>query len=130
MHIIYPRRSSSPFPKGVLGFPWHAAVFGVGAVAPGLGVVLAAPQIPAELFAFAMLARSGPFCTPVVLLTPALVLAELQRLPNASPPPLDADFGVGLPNEAADVEDVYEGVAPVIGVDAVDEGVDKGTEVK
>jgi hypothetical protein len=48
--FVYPRRSSSPLPKNALGLPCPAAVFGVGAVAPGLDVELeadAAPHIPA-----------------------------------------------------------------------------------
>lgn len=48
---IYPRRSSNPFPRGVLGLPPADAALEVGATAPGLGVVElaaeAAPQMPA-----------------------------------------------------------------------------------
>lgn len=67
-----------------------------------------------------MLAKSGPFCVAVVLFTPALLLAEDQSDPNASPPLLAVDFAVGLPRDAADVDDVYEGVAAVNGVEAAE----------
>ena len=64
-----------------------------------------------------------------------MLLAELQRDPNASPPPLPAGLDVGLLRGAADMDDVYEDVVPVIGIEAVDDGVgwgvvDIGTEVK
>lgn len=100
-------------------------MLGVGAVAPGRPPVeLAAeavPQMPAWLCALAILARSGPFCDVAVLFTPALVLAVLHRLPKASPPPPCAGFGPGLPSEAMDVDEVYDGVIPLRGVDAADE---------
>jgi len=106
--------------------PCPDAVVGVGATAPGLAVELAedaAPQIPAWLFAFAMLARSSPFCASEVLLTPALVLAVLHSDPKTSPLPLEAGLGAGLPSAAAEVGAANEGVSPPRGVDAVDVGV-------
>jgi len=72
----------------------------------------AAPQIPAWLFALDRLARSGPLAAVAVLVTPAAELAVLQSEPNASPPLLDAAFAVGLPKDAADVDDMYEGAIP------------------
>jgi len=118
--------------------PGPDAVFAVGAIAPGLAVELAAeaaPQIPAWLFAFAILARSGPFCASDVLLTPALVLAVLHSDPKTSPPPLEAGLDAGLPSAAAEDDEANEGVAPLMGVDAVDVGVgwvvcNIGTEAK
>ena len=82
-----------------------------------------------------MLARSGPFCAAAVLLTPALVLAVLHRFPKASPPVLEAGFCVGLPSDDMEVAELYDGVIPLRGVEAVDdrmgcELVDAGTEVK
>ena len=67
-----------------------------------------------------MLAKSGPFPAAVLLLTPALVLAEDHSDPKASPPPLEAGFCTGLPSEAAVVDDEYEGVVALIGVEAAD----------
>jgi len=59
-----------------------------------------------------------------VVLTPALLLAVFQSEPKTSPPPvLDAVFEAGRPSEATDVDDVYDGVTPPMGVEAVDVGV-------
>jgi hypothetical protein len=47
------------------------------------------------------------------LFTPAAELAVLQSEPNASPPLLeDAAFGAGLPSDAPEVDDAYEGFIP------------------
>jgi hypothetical protein len=68
-----------------------------------------------------MLAKSGPFPpAPVLLFTPALLLAEDHSDPKASPPPLEDGFCPGLPSEAAVVDDEYEGVVALIGVEAAD----------
>ena len=53
-----------------------------------------------------------------VLFTPAAELAVLQSDPNASPPLLEAGFAVGLPKDAADVDDAYEGVSPGRAIEA------------
>ncbi len=65
----------------------------------------AAPHIPAALFAFAILARSGPFVAPALFDTPAFVLALDHRFPNTSPPVAAEAFVVGLPRDAADVDE-------------------------
>lgn len=64
-----------------------------------------APQIPALVFSFAILAKLGP-CLAVELdfWIPAPALAEDQREPNASPPLAflgAAEIEVGLPVVAA-----------------------------
>lgn len=64
--------------------------------------------MPASLFAFAILARSDPLGAPALFCTPAFVLADDQRLPNASPPVACPAFDAGLPSVAADVDDAYE----------------------
>ena len=90
-------------------------MFGVGALGLGCppGVVGAevagAPQMPAELLALAILARSGPLLEAEPLLIPAPVDAVDQRELNASAPPPGFDPAVGLPRVAADVEDPYDG---------------------
>lgn len=79
-----------------------------------------APQMPASLLAFAMLARSGPL-DAVLLCTPALVPAVDHRLAKASPPPPEAAvFCAGLPRFAMDVEVAVE--------DPKDCGVDVGID--
>jgi hypothetical protein len=68
IRAIYPRRSSNPFPSPTVGLAWPETALGVGVVAPGLMPELAlGPQMPASLFAFAILARSGPLLAVVVL---------------------------------------------------------------
>lgn len=110
--LTHPSRSSNPLPSGVAGF---AAVFedGAGDPLPPVLATEAAPQMPAWLLALDRLARSGPFDDAAALLTPAAELALLQSEPKASPPLLDdAAFGAGLPSDAADVDDAYEGAIP------------------
>jgi hypothetical protein len=100
------------------GLPCPAAVLGLGAIAPGLcwptpippaPAPEDVPQIPASLFAFAILARSGPLLT-LLLCTPAFDEAVDHKLPKASAPaPVDA-LATGLPSVAAEVEEEYEGL--------------------
>ena len=127
-HFDQPSRSSKPFPRlGVAAPPGRfcpVAAFGVGAMAPGrgAGVEAAAPQMPALLFAFARLARSGPLLgVPARFWIPAVTLADDQSEPNASPP-LDFDALVsGLPRVAALVEDPKLGVEVNAGLEKPDE---------
>lgn len=56
-------------------------------------------------FAFAILAKSGPFEAAPLFGTPAFVLALDHKLPNTSPPPAPEGFAVGLPRVAADVDE-------------------------
>lgn len=74
------------------------------------------PQMPALLFCFARSARFGPlFAFAFFVCTPALLLAVLQRLLNASAPApapaaagLGCDDAVGLPRFAAENADVVD----------------------
>ena len=89
--------------------PCPEVVFDVLVVLDAAG----APQIPASLFALAMLARLGP-CEIGLLCTPALVPAADHRLAKASPPLLAVlVLAAGLPRFAmdvgVDVEDANEG---------------------
>ena len=87
-------------------------MFGVGATAPGLVPILG-PQIPASLFALAMLARSGPLLAVAPLFgTPAEALAVDQRDPKASLPVV-VGLEAGFLRDAAEVEEAYEGCCGV-----------------
>ena len=105
---IYPRRSSNPPPRFPTGFPWPEAALAVVARAPGLDPAIG-PQMPASLFALAMLAKSGPLLAgPLLPWTPAEALAEDHNDPKASLPLDVTGLGVGFPSEAADVDEVYD----------------------
>jgi hypothetical protein len=106
--LLYPSRSSNPFPNGCAGRPCPDAGVGVGAAAPALEAAVALvllPQMPASLLALAILARSGPFCCDaVVFARPDDAAAVDHREPKTSP--LEAagvvvvGWAVGLPRDA------------------------------
>jgi hypothetical protein len=81
------------------------------------------PHIPASLFAFAMLARSGPLLT-LLLCTPAFEEAVDHKLLNASAPDPVEVLATGLPRVAADVEEEYDGLLMLGFVAGRDENAD------
>ena len=103
------------------------AVFGVGAIAPGLSagvleVELATPQMPALLFCFARLARSGPLFGVPALGSPAVALAVDHREPKASPPLGLGALDSGLPSVAAVLEEPKLGVDENAGLENAEDG--------
>jgi hypothetical protein len=107
-------------------------VLGLGAIAPGLcwptpippaPAPEDMPQIPASLFAFAMLARSGPLLT-LLLCTPAFEEAVVHKLLNTSAPDPVEVLATGLPRVAADVEEEYDGLLMLGCVAGRDENAD------
>jgi len=104
---LQPSRSSNPFPRLAEPLPVCPALAMLGVDAIGLDCVGAgAPQIPAELFAFAILAKSGPFEAPVFCLDkPAVDDAVDHKELNTSPLAAGFVVDVGFPSVEAEVEE-------------------------